>query len=165
MEQVNFDFGRVVDRYTYLLAQLHVKINGGVYTILNSNEKITYHGLNYANEIRKLLAESVDPKLSYVALRDADRYITDIQEIRLDCMLMRSELKSVVNRPELTKNPAISGYYKALKLALDTVCDYLEVCDKQYSYMTEILFGVSQVNVSINRRFFGGSDMMYDYKN
>lgn len=161
----NFRFDLALDKFKACRDELSVQVHGGKYRIPGSDpvEYVTYHGIDYANEIRELLEDSTDQKKSYIALRNAERVITDIQEIRLSAMIVKVELKSVLDRSDLPKNPQLSHYYREFKDIMNKIQGFLDICDKQYSYMTEILFGVSQVNISINRRFFGGSDFMYDY--
>lgn len=159
-----FDFSLAVDRFRSLRDELHVMVHGGVYMVPNSDERVTYHGVNYTKEVRKVLQDSVDVKLSYVALRDMERVLTEVQDIRLSIMLVNVELKAVLERPELPRNPQLSSYYRTLKEIQDKIQGYFDICQKQYDYTSEVLFGVSQVNVSINRRFFNGEDMMFNYK-
>jgi len=159
------DFSRAVDKFRDCRDELQVRVTGGVYRIPNSDDTVQFHGLNYTKEIKDLLEDSVDKNKSYIALRNAERIITEIQEVRLSAMIVKVELKSVLDRSDLIKNPQLSTYYRSLKEILDKVSGYLDICDKHYSYLTEILFGVSQVNISINRRFFDGSDVMFNYKN
>lgn len=163
MQQTNFRFDLALDKFKAVRDELLVRVHGGQYKIpgVEPPEYVEYHGVDYSKEIKKLLADSTDKTKSYMALRDAERIITDIQEIRLSAMIVKVELKSVMDRPDLPKNPQLSQYYGAFKEIMTKVSGYLEICDKQYSYMTEILFGVSQVNISINRRFYNGQDMMF----
>jgi len=161
----NFNFALAVDKFRACRDELNVRVHGGTYRIPGTEDVVKYHGIDYSNEIRDLLEDSVDRNKSYVALRNAEKVITDIQEIRLSAMIVKVELKSVLDRKDLPKNPTLSTYYTTLKEIYDKVTGFLDVCDKQYSYMTEILFGVSQVNISINRRFFNGDDYMFNYKN
>lgn len=159
-----FRFDLAVEKFVACRNELQVRIHGGKYRVPGTNDEVFYHGIDYTKEVRDLLEDSVDKNKSYIALRNAERVITDIQEIRLSAMILKVELKSVLDRSDLPKNPQYSTYYRTLKEIYDKIVGFLDVCDKHYSYMTEILFGVSQVNISINRRYFNGEDMMYNYK-
>lgn len=162
--QGQFNFAAAVDKFRSCRDELQVRVHGGKYKIPGTDDTVEFHGLDYTKEIKDLLEDSVDKNKSYIALRNAERVITEIQEIRLSAMIVKVELKSVLDRKDLPKNPTLSTYYGTLKEIYDKVLGFLDVCDKQYSYMTEILFGVSQVNISINRRFYNGDDYMYNYK-
>jgi hypothetical protein len=161
MADIRFDLA--LDKFRACEMELKVRIHGGIYKIPGTDDEVKYHGIDYTADVKQLLEDSTDKNKSYIALRNAERVITEVQEIRLSAMIVKVELKSIMDRPELPKNPQLSNYYKAFKDIMTTVSGYLDVCDKHYSYMTEILFGVSQVNISINRRFFGGENMMYNY--
>ena len=160
---MSFDFGLAVDKFRSLRDELQVRVQGGKYKIPGTDDIVEFHGINYADEIRDILKNSTKKDLSYVALRDSERIITDIQDVRFSAMIIKVELKSVISRSDLPKNPQLSSHYKVLKDIQTKIEGYLEICDKQYSYIQEILFGVSQVNISINRRFFNGEENQFRY--
>jgi len=164
MSKTQFNFVKAANTFKMYLDELNVRVHGGIYDIPGTDDTEEFHGLNYTEEIREILSRSTKKEESFVALRDAERIITDIQEVRLSAKLIKVELKSVLRRPDLNKNPQVSQVYKQLQDYMEKVSGYLEICDKQYDFLVEILFGVSQVNISINRRFFNGENMMYNYK-
>lgn len=154
---INFTFA--LQTYQQYRDQLGIMVRGGEYTS-PKGEMVTYPGVNRTQAMLAVLEMSTDKTKSYIALRDAERIMTEISDVRLTAYIVRTELKSTLKSPELTKDTRMSTISIELRNILDKVEGYIEVCDKSYDYMTEMLFGVSQVNVSVNRRFYNGEDMM-----
>jgi hypothetical protein len=155
------DFSFIADRLELCMREMYVKINGGVYIDPVTEDSFVYDGISVTNKVQTVLDMSSDKTKSYVALRDAEHIMNYVQDIRLSAQMLRIELKTLLSEEALI---ASSALHKKIKSMYSRCCDYLDLCDKQYDFMTEILFGVSQVNVSINRRYFNGDEVMYMYK-
>lgn len=161
--EVQFDFSLAIQKYTEARRQLHVMVEGGIYRTLEG-EEIKYHGINYSTEMKDTITNSKKKEESYVSLANADYIMTEIQEVRMSALMLQVQLKSITNRPDLIKNPHVQGHFGELKLLLMDITNYLQLCDSQYTYMTEMLFGLAQVNVSVNRRFYNGDNVAFMYK-
>jgi hypothetical protein len=158
------NFSLALSTFTEYRIQLGVQINGGDYKTPDSLGIVTYPGVNRISEVRKCLDMATIKETSYVALRNMEYLLSDVMEIRFNAYIVRTELKALIKSPELNKDARYSNTVTELKNILVKVEDYLEIANKAYDYLLEQTFALTQINSTINKRFFNGEGYMYNYK-
>jgi hypothetical protein len=164
MMDIRTNFVEAVKFFRECRNELSVRIKGGVYVNPLNKEEVVYEGIGIEAKIENVLRRSTLVKESFLALRDAEVYLNRVHEVWYDAKLIRAELKALINNKDLIKDTRYSDTARDLKEVYNKVCDYHEICEQKYKHLQEILFGLVQVNSSINRRYFGDPDYMFNYE-
>lgn len=143
--------------------ELSVKIRGGLYEHPITHISKNYEGINCEKKLEEVIKKSTDVKTSFISIREGEMYLNRIHEIRYDAQLIKVELKALIENKSLIKDSRYSDISRDLKEILNKVNDYYEICDMKYKHILEVLWGLVQINASINKRYFRTSEFMYDY--
>ena len=161
--EIRINFIEAIKFFRECRDELSVRVRGGKFINPASGEVVIYRGIGCEQELQQLIQKSTNIKDSFIAVRDAEVYTNRVHEVLYDAKLIKTELKALIDNKSLIKDARYSEMSRDLKEVYSKVCDYHDIAEEKYKFLLEVMWGLVNINNSINKRFNTDPHFMFDY--
>lgn len=122
----------------------------------------TTGGLRFTNEIQATIEKSIKEKESYIALKECEFYMYQVEQTKFDLAILRAAMHHTLEDPNLSRSSAVSDLYKKIKALDKEAALYTEILKEKTFYMKDLLAGLTSVNTSM-RMIYGENINKFNY--